>query len=326
MKTRWLAMLAVAAVLTTACGGADDTSAGGADRESARTAAGQLNAQVASYDLTAGRPQRFVVGLLTAGQDLVGFGTVELAFAYLGTKAEPLKEPRRGPTATGDYRLIPGQQVPADQDGPRVIEGGRGVGVYGADGVEFADAGVWQVAVTAELDGRARTATAAFEVLADSAIPNVGDPAPRSENHLPGAPGVPPKAVDSRATDDGSVPDPELHRVTVAQAVTSGKPTMVVVSTPVYCVSRFCGPITETVATLSQRFQDRVEFVHLEVWRDYEGRQLNRAAAEWIYPTEKEEAHEPWVFVVGRDGVITHRFDNVATEPELNRAIAEVVA
>jgi hypothetical protein len=33
----------------------------------------------------------------------------------------------------------------------------------------------------------------------------------------------------------------------VADAIAAGRPVMVVGSTPVFCVSRFCGPITDAV-------------------------------------------------------------------------------
>jgi len=44
---------------------------------------------------------------------------------------------------------------------------------------------------------------------------------------------------------------------------------MVVVSTPTYCQSRFCGPITDSVSALAQRYGDRMAFVHLEVWKNF---------------------------------------------------------
>lgn len=313
--------LLAGALAIAACGGDDDSAA----PTSTEPDGGELVAQVASYDLVAGRAQRVVVGLLTNDQELVGFGTVEFAFSYLGTREAPLDDPRPGPTATADYRLVPGQPPATPTDEPVFVDADAR-GVYGADDITFPDAGLWQVEVTATVESEERSATAALEVLADSAIPAPGDEAPRSQNHLPGAEGVPPTAIDSRAEDDGTVPDPQLHDITVADAIASGRPVMVVVSTPVYCVSRFCGPITDTIAELAREQGDAMHFVHLEVWRDFEGRAINAAAADWIYPTREGDAAEPWVFVVGRDGRITHRFDNVATDPELRAAVEEVLA
>ena len=38
------------------------------------------------------------------------------------------------------------------------------------------------------------------------------------------------------------------------------------------------------------------------------------------------DGNGPWVFVVDGDGVITHRFDNVANDAMLDAAIQEVLA
>ena len=97
------------------------------------------------------------------------------------------------------------------------------------------------------------------------------------------------------------------------------------VSTPVYCVSRFCGPITDEIDELAREYGDRVAFVHLEVWQDFEEQVVNPAAQEWIFPRDGSDAREPWVFVIGADGVVQARFDNVATDAEL-RAAVEAVA
>lgn len=288
-------------------------------------AASPIVAQVASYDLTPDRPQRVIVGLLDNDNNVVSFGDVEFAFSYLGTADEPLETPVDGPTATADFRLIPGQDVDPEAPGPRVGEPVDGAGVYAADDVEFTEAGIWEVTVTADLPEGNATASANFEVLADSDIPNVGDDAPRTENLLLGDPDAPVAAVDSRAEPDGTVPDPELHSETVAQAIAAGRPALVVVSTPTFCVSRFCGPITDSVSNLAADVGDDVAFIHIEVWRDYENTVLNQGAADWIWPDEEgDDIHEPWVFLVDADGTIVERWDNVATDAEMQAAVEQV--
>ena len=198
--------------------------------------------------------------------------------------------------------------------------------MYEATGVTFDDSGFWSVTVTGEVDGDPIEASAAFEVGEEHQIVNAGDPAPRTENLLPGDPDAPVKAVDSRSEDDGTVPDPELHEVTVADAIASGKPTVVVVSTPVFCVSRFCGPITDAIQTLVPTFGDRANFVHIEVWRDFEENVLNAGAAEWIYPGEEVDPKEPWVFLVGGDGTVLQRWDNVANLTDVEAALTEATS
>ncbi|MDE0805276.1 MAG: hypothetical protein OSA99_18385 [Acidimicrobiales bacterium] len=168
-------------------------------------------------------------------------------------------------------------------------------------------------------------ATAAFEVGDVGHVPVVGDQAPRTDNLLPGASDAPVTAVDSRAEEDGSVPDPELHDTTIESAISAGRPVMIVVSTPVYCVSRFCGPITDTVQDLAVEFGDDMAFVHLEVWRDFENNAINKAAAEWIWPDQTGDPGEPWVFVVDGSGKIAARWDNVVTDQNLDDAVQDVL-
>ena len=101
---------------------------------------------------------------------------------------------------------------------------------------------------------------------------------------------------------------------------------MVVVATPVFCVSRFCGPITDEVERLASRHGDEMEFVHLEVWKDFTANELSTYALEWIGPRDRAEAAEPWVFAVDSTGTITHRWDNVAPTAELEEAILQLVS
>lgn len=272
-------------------------------------------AQVASYDLAVGR-QRFIVGLLTNDQRLVGYGTVKFRFGYLGRKGEG--KATMGEAVTGEFLPIPreaGIAAPPAKPQPEILSGSTIAGVYGAQAA-FDRPGFWGVLVTAQLKGqKEQTAQAAFEVKEKSQVPFVGQDAPRTENLTVASADAPKKAIDSRVTDTGQFPDPELHQGTVAQAIAQKKPILVVISTPVYCVSRFCGPITEMVAGLAAKYSDRAAFSHLEVWRNFEEKQINKGAAEWIY--RNEDATEPWVFLIGSDGKVAARWDNVATAAEI---------
>ncbi|MFP5377080.1 MAG: TlpA family protein disulfide reductase [Acidimicrobiia bacterium] len=284
-----------------------------------------LVAHYASFEVVTGRPQRVLVGLSSSGGRLVAFGTVHFAFSYLGTRELHLPSPQHRGEATAEFRPIPGQGAEHPPAGPRLVPPSVARGVYGTDDARFDTAGFWRATVTATIGGRKRQAEAAFEVLDRPRLPAPGDPAPLVPNPLPGAPGVAARSIDSRAEGEGPLPDPELHAATVADAIAQGRPTMVVVSTPTYCTSRFCGPITDSVAALARRFGERMAFVHLEVWEDFDAQRLNGAAAAWIYPPGAEDAREPWVFTVDPRGVIVDRFDNVATDAELAAAVRRLL-
>lgn len=302
-------------LLLAACSSAGD------DTATTPTTAGDggLIAQVASFDLAVGPPARVIVGLQSPDLQLVVFGTVEFRFAYLGTRDAPVRDAVPGPPVTATYLPIPGTPAPPEGAVPQLLSGSQARGVYAAP-FGFDQAGFWQVEVKALVDGESRSATGAFPVLDGHVVPAPGDPAPRSENLTMDSPAdVPRGAIDSRAGADGTqpIPDPELHATTVAAALAAGRPVVVTVSTPVYCTSRFCGPVTDLVQELSHAYGDRATFVHIEVFRDFQNTVINRSAAEWIYPDQATGLNEPWVFVVGADGRVTHRFDNVTTRGEL---------
>lgn len=319
-------LAAVAVVLASAlaaCGGGDGGGEAGGGRETPPAAG--IVAQVASYEPVAQREQRFIVGLFASDKaKLVSFGTVEFAFRYLGTRERRVEPPRPGPALAATFRPIPGQRIDAASPGPRLVDPSEGVGVYGADGVRFDAAGFWEVAVTARRDDRPASATSTFEVLAAPRVPFPGDPAPRTANPLPGS-GAAPAAVDSRARGGEPLPDPELHSTTIAAAIAARRPVLVVISTPVYCQSRFCGPITDSVQALARRYGERMAFVHIEVWEDFEAKKVNPAAAEWIARDPAAGAQEPWTFLVGADGRVAERWDNVATDAELEAAVKRIV-
>jgi hypothetical protein len=130
-----------------------------------------------------------------------------------------------------------------------------------------------------------------------------------------GDPGVDPVSIDSRAQDGAKIPDPELHRVSIADAIASKRPTVIVFSTPVFCVSRFCGPVTDVVASLEERYRGRAAFVHVEVWKDFQNSVANDAANEWLL--RDGALKEPWAFILDARGTITSRWDNLFTQPEL---------
>ncbi|HEX2024849.1 MAG TPA: hypothetical protein VHH92_00480, partial [Actinomycetota bacterium] len=249
----------VAAVMA-ACGGSDD---GGST--------GSLQVFPASFDLAAGQPSRFLAGVSTGRNLFVSGGSVGMRFFFLGEdRVEGEPEPAGQATAT--FLPIPGEEDEAAPPTPRAVAGDAARGVYRVEEMTFDRPGFWEVEVAARIDGRMLTGRGAFEVLPEPQVPLPGDPAPRTENLTVDSRDAPEEAIDSRAVTEGSVPDPELHATTIAEAIEAGRPVLAVFATPVYCVSKFCGPVTDMVAELADEYGDRAEFVHVEIWRDFQGR------------------------------------------------------
>jgi hypothetical protein len=274
----------------------------------------QPSAEMASTDLYVGAPQRVGVGVFFANNDLLSFGTAHFAFAFTGTAAAPTK-PKPGPEATATYVPTPGTSAGTGQ-GPAVTSPSQARGIYLAENVTFDRAGFWTVTITADVKGRGTlSAVTTFPVAEQPALPAPGQPALPTKNLTIYSKGVPKAAIDSQYANDGVIPDPELHQTTIAQALKRHEPALVVFSTPVYCVSRFCGPVTDVVDALSKRYSDRAVFIHIEIWRDFQQHVINQAAADGLY--RNGALTEPWVYLIGADGTILDRWASLFPRAEV---------
>lgn len=307
---RLVVLLASVALLASACSSGEATSGDGVSSPEP-AAPTELAVAVASYDLAVGDYQRFIAGVLTPERGLIGFGEVDLQFARLGEDGDA--DPIPGPETVGRWLPVPGIAPTGDTGQPTLIDQPGAAGVY-QTWVDFDQPGFWTVEVTAQVDGQQLTGSGTFRVGTENEVPALGEMAPASDSLTVDSPG-PAGGIDSRAGGDVEIPDPVLHATSIADAIAAGRPAVVVFSTPVYCVSRFCGPITDTVEELASTHGDRAEFIHVEVWKDFEEAELNDAAADWIQT--EAGGNEPWVFLIGADGRVAARWDNVLDLDEL---------
>ena len=306
---RTIAALLSLGLLTAACSSGDGPpqSTGPSGNSSGMVAV------AASVDLYTGDPQRVDLGLVMPDNSFVSFGTVDVSFSLVGDAAQASEQ--AGPTATATF--VPTFGTPERSDGPVVTQPNEGRGVYEATDVVFDTAGVWVAEVTADVEGLgSQTAQASFAVQEHPSLPAPGDRAQKTENLTAQSKGVPLAAIDSRAESTGTIPDPELHGWTIARAIAEGRPALVVFATPLFCVSRFCGPVTDMVEDLSRRYDDRAVFIHVEIWKDYDNQKLNEAALDWLQ-MPNGDLTEPWLFLIGADGTIVDRWSSMWSEREV---------
>ena len=122
-------------------------------------------------------------------------------------------------------------------------------------------------------------------------------------------------------------------RMTVADAVTSGRPSVILFATPMFCQTAACGPTLDVVKGIAADYKDRITFVHVEPYAlrltdagiqpdlDADGHlQPVPATVEWGLPTE------PYLFVVDEDGTVAAMFEGVMGTDELRAAFEEVAA
>jgi hypothetical protein len=175
---------------------------------------------------------------------------------------------------------------------------------------DFDSPGAWGIEVSFD-DGRG---TALFEVLDSPPSPTVGRKALASES---------PTTQNPRGVSPICTRDPicSMHEMTVADAVRSGKPSVLVFATPQFCTSRTCGPVVDIVEEQAERVGDDVAFVHVEIWRN-DSDAVNKPPDGWT-PTHAEWKlqTEPWVIFVDSEGTIKDRWLGALGSRELRRAI-----
>jgi hypothetical protein len=191
--------------------------------------------------------------------------------------------------------------------------------VWGIEGVrgfyvatfEFPRPGNWEATLT-NASGPAQSST--FAVTESVVVPEVGTPAPASASRTSADAPLEQITTDPR-------PEPAFYELSVANAVTSGTPSVIVFATPAFCTTAICGPTMEVVKSVATGFPD-VNFVHVEVYEnidDPQGQLIEvDAVTEWGLRTE------PWIFVVDAEGTVAARFEGTVGASELQRALDAV--
>jgi hypothetical protein len=258
-------------------------------------------ASMASLDLYVGTPQRVQIGLFSSTQSggvrLVTSGTIPMKLTPAGGAGTPVQ-------TTASYIPAFGTQGGASGQ-PTLTTPADARGVYGAENVTFDAAGTWQAEVSLSIDGTPLDLTAAFPVYDKPAYPAPGQRARATEN-LTMASDVAPQAIDSRAQDGAAVPDPELHRTTIADALHAHEAALVLFATPVYCQSQFCGPSDDALEQIAKTGPRDAAYIHVEIWKDYSNSVVNQAAADWVY--RRGDVTDPWLFLIDRTGKIVDRW------------------
>lgn len=178
----------------------------------------------------------------------------------------------------------------------------------------FGRPGPWGIELQAREDNGS-LATARFTVKVSDApqTPALGSPAPRSRNLIAG------DVEALRDIDTSSPPDPRLHQVRISDAIAKRKPQLIVFATPQFCTSRMCGPVVDIVRQLFPQYNNRVAFIHQEIWQDFASKKIFRTVEEWRLVSE------PWIFVVDAAGIIRAKYEGLVTIRELEEALQQTL-
>ena len=135
------------------------------------------------------------------------------------------------------------------------------------------------------------------------------------------------------AISTDTTPDSDLYRLSIDQAVGSGRPTYIVFATPAFCQTATCGPTLDIVKSVAPEYKDRVDFIHVEPYLLQTtdaglqplldangGLQVVQAVNDYGLPTE------PYQFLVDGSGIVRDAFQGIASVDEIRAAIDAVLA
>jgi hypothetical protein len=259
--------------------------------------------------------QRFGIGLVDEADLPVQAGRLELVFLTIagtqGTVTEVLLAPFL------DYGLVEGHDH-TTSEGDHPTPAGPGLaaitGIFVARPTFTAPGTYGVIAKVLLPDGTVRAGQANFEVVADSPVPNRGEPAIASKTLTATTAEEVQAVCSARQFDD-------LHGLSLDQALANGRPTVLLFATPAYCATRTCGPSLEATIELKRRYGERANFVHVEIYPGEDPDFENPAApvAEWGLPSE------PWLFLIDANGTIVERYEGGIGLTELDPAVQALV-
>lgn len=186
------------------------------------------------------------------------------------------------------------------------------VGIYVISDPPVTIPGIWvmDLEITQSPQVPAISTNLAFEAVTKSATLIVGDQVPAIENPTIST------SESLQAITSHQSPTRELYELTIADALQASTPFIVLFASPAFCTTRLCGPMTDLIIQMHERFNNRFNFIHIEPWdldlaRTKGQLKWTRSAKQWGLPSE------PWLFVINDDGVVATRFEGLVGTDEL---------
>ena len=91
-------------------------------------------------------------------------------------------------------------------------------------------------------------------------------------------------------------------------------------ATPARCTSQYCGPVLDSLLPLVETYQDRVDIVHVDIFKNLQTDETSPTVTAWGLPSE------PWLFGVDAAGVITARLDGAFGQDEMRTVLEDLAS
>lgn len=244
-----------------------------------------------------------IVGIRASTDPAVGDERFLFAVSEIG--GERRGGPEEEVTLVAASLDAPDDQISADAVFTWIVP--EAFGLYRAD-VAFDRPGIWEIDF--EISTGEETQPFLVDVRAEPETVAVGESAPRTVT-----PTLDDLPIDELTTDP--TPMDSLYEMSLDEAFTNGRQSVVIFATPAFCTSAACGPLLQQTKDAAADFED-VNFVHVEVYSGFndEGFQPD---ADHLVPAVVDFGlpSEPWIFIVDEDGVVKSRLEGVLGVGEL---------
>lgn len=175
---------------------------------------------------------------------------------------------------------------------------------------ELPTAGAWGLGAEITLaDGTVAQGQFAIQVKQSSTIPAIGNQPPASENRT-----IETEPDLAKLTSDPT-PNEALYQMTVAEAMASGRPSVITFATPAFCQTDICAPVVDSVEAVYEEFGEEANFVHIEVYKLFDPLTIADEVTEWGLTSE------PWTFVLDEEGAVVARLGGPVSPQEVTAAL-----
>lgn len=274
--------------------------------------------------LVAGRPQRIPIGVVTPSDGLGQGGngsTGDGNRVALPADDSPIIISVLLDGETVEQTEVPGRVVSHDHVG-EVDPDHQHANLfrYYPLRVTLSEPGIYdlEIEVTDAETGEQAIATMPVQIFDrdEAVVPIPGEPFRPLATPTFDEPGI----IDRLCTRFESCP---FHSVSADEAMAAGKPMALLVATPAFCSTAYCGPVLDTMIGEAGAFPD-VEFIHVEVYENtdevegnYQDPRIRLAPAV----LDIGLTFEPSLFLVDSSGMLVDRIDNVFDGTELAEAL-----
>jgi hypothetical protein len=266
-----------------------------------------------------GRPQPSVLPAFVSSELAVGPNRFLFSFVDPITNAH-LGSPDR--TASVAFTGPAGQAIPSTPGAfVWAIEGVSGVYVAPVD---FPAAGDWVAAFTTAAPGKPEeTIGFQFQVLEKKHVIVPGDKAPSVDT-----PTLSSVGGDVAKISTDPKPDKKFYATSISGALAAHKPFVLIFATPKFCQTSTCGPTLDKLKPVAAS-NPGVTFINVEPYKladDHGQLQPVLDAGGNLQTVPASEAYgllsEPYVFIVGGDGIVKASYELIFTPDEIDKELA----